>query len=114
MDELRADFRQYYGIDADAMGEGYTLVHAASLVAMLPAGSRVRAAEDPASAWGLDQQLAAATANASRYLLWAMTGGGKRPEPIGPPERGRGDIEAIEADGYLDELRRLRGGTNGD
>lgn len=115
MDELRADFRQYYGLDADDMGRGYTMLHAASLVVMLPAGSRVMAALDPATVWGLDQQLMAATANAVRYLLWAQAGGGSpKPEPIGPPERGRSDIEAVEADDYVSELKRLRGGGDGD
>jgi len=110
--ELRADFQQYYGLNLDDMGKDYTVFHAACLAAMLPGESRVMRSVDPAFEWGLDQMLIAAVANAARSIAWAMSGGREadRPELLLPPGRRDGDIEAIDADDYMAELARLRGG----
>lgn len=111
--ELRADFQQYYGLNLDGMGDAYSVTHAACLAVMLPGESRTMRAIDPACAWGLDQMLTAATANAARAIAWAMSGGkaSDRPEPLLPPGRRDSDIEAIDADDYIAELARLRGGA---
>lgn len=101
------------------MGCRYTCAHAAALAVMLPRGSRVMAALSPASEWGIDQQLMAATANAVRDVAWLIADPQRRestrPEPIAPPDPGgEEDGPAMGADEYLAALAAMRGGRGGD
>ena len=57
--ELEADFRQYYGLDLGGMGRDYTVLHAATLAAHLPLGSRTVAAEGGEDAVGAVERLLA-------------------------------------------------------
>lgn len=43
-DELRADFQRFYGLNLDDLGTGYRCMHAAALVAHMPADSALYAA----------------------------------------------------------------------
>ena len=111
--QLRADFQQYYGLNLDGMGRGYTAMHAADLAVMLPSDSRTYLAIDPENSWTLEAQLSADMVNAARDLVWleadAKRRRSNRPKPIGPKVSAPNpDAEAIDADDYLETLERLR------
>lgn len=114
---LRADFQQYYNLNIDRLGRDFSAVHAADLAVMLPSDSRTYIAIDPDNAWTLEAQLAAAIVNAARDLVWLEADAKRRlcnrPKPIGPkPPPANPDVDAIDADEYLEVLDRLRGGSD--
>lgn len=88
-DELRADFQQYYGLDIDGMGAGFSHAHAASLVKMLPRGSRVGRALNPDSEWDDATYILAQIEYDLRVLAWQNTKDGQkgrnRPKPNETP-----------------------------
>lgn len=70
------------------MGEAYSTLHAADLLAHLPEGARVWRAYDPSAAWTADRSLAAAMINDLNWLVWSRTKDGRRnrnrPATVGP------------------------------
>lgn len=70
------------------MGEAYSTIHAADLLAQLPEEARVWRAYDPSAVWTGDRALAAAMVNDLNWLVWSRTRDGKRgrnrPAPVGP------------------------------
>ena len=55
------------------MGLDYTVLHAASLLAQLPEGARVRLAYAPDAAWTSERSLLAAIVNDLNWLVWSKT-----------------------------------------
>lgn len=113
--ELRADFQQFYGLNIDEMGKSYSVSHAAALAVMLPEQSRVIRLVAPYASWGLEHQLLAIVANATRDLVW-LEGDQKRrasnrPKPIEPPKKRNTDAVYLTSDDYLKQLENLRKGV---
>jgi hypothetical protein len=111
--ELCADFQQYYDINIEQIEEQCTPRHAATLAAMLPQGSRVSVALDPAGAWGWQEHMLADIANTLRVIAWALTNGGKhtaRPDMIRPPTRSAAPTRPriTDPEEYERKLSRLR------
>ena len=107
--QLRADFRQYYGLSFDkAIKE--SVVEAADLAYMLPRGSRTFSTIDPEFAWEQSHYLLANIANSVQLLLWAKTKDGlknrNRPKPIEPPKRK--NVTTLTADEYRERLSKPR------
>lgn len=69
--ELRADFRQYYGVKYDAAFDDDPF-EAADLAAMLPSGSRLVGAIDPERSWTREQYMGAVCANALSFMGWRL------------------------------------------
>lgn len=109
--ELRADFRQYYGVSFDGMLET-SVIEAADLAIMLPRGSRTFTAINPEYSWEQSHYLLANIANSLQLLVWAQTKDGqknrKRPKPITPPKRPREKTVAYTVDEYKELLSRPR------
>lgn len=76
--ELSADFRRYYGVPYSEV-ERSSPIEAADLAFLLPLGSCLKSAIDPALAWTRTDHLLAAAVNAIAAL-----GGAKKP-PITVP-----------------------------
>lgn len=72
-DELRADFQQYYGLNMDGMGEGFSYAHAASLMRQLPSCSRVSKALNPDNEWDDATYMLALIEYDLRVLIWQNT-----------------------------------------
>ena len=112
--QIRADFRQYYGLSFDkAVNE--SVVEAADLLYMLPRGSRTFSAIDPEFAWEQEHYLLANIANSLQLLLWAQTKDGQknrnRPKPIAPPEKHVEKANTYTTDEYKERLSRPRKGV---
>lgn len=90
-DELRADFQQYYRLNIDDMGNGYTYQHAAVLVSQLPIGSRVLSKMDPRASWTQSDYLLSLIEYDLRVLAWQKTKdaehGRNKPKPPLEPKR---------------------------
>lgn len=90
-DELRADFQQYYGLNLDDMGNGYSYAHAAVLVAQLPIGSRLLSKMDPRASWTQSEYLLSLIEYDLRVLAWQRTRdaerGQNKPKPPLEPQR---------------------------
>lgn len=91
-DELRADFQQFYGLNLDHMGNGYSHAHAAVLVSQLPIGSRVLSKMDPRASWSQTEYLLSLIEYDLRVLAWQKTkdaehGRNKPKPPISPEKR---------------------------
>ena len=71
--ELRADFRQYYHVSADDIGNGISVAEAADLAAMLPVRSRCMSVENPELSWDVDHYLLAKMSDTLAYLFWINT-----------------------------------------
>ena len=88
--QLRADFRQYYGVSFDEALKT-SVVESADLAYMLPRGSRTFTAIDPEYAWEQEHYLLANMAHTLDLLLWAQTKDGQKgrnkPKPITPPRK---------------------------
>ena len=81
--ELRADFQQFYGLNIDAMGRGYTIRHAADLAAMLPSASRTFVSIDPENAWTLQDRILARIEYWCHVSAWMQTkDGGEHEESV--------------------------------
>lgn len=97
--QLRADFRQYYGLSFDEAVK-QSVVEAADLTMMLPRGSRTFTAIDPEFAWEQQHYLLANIANSLQILVWAKTKDGQknrnRPKPIAPPRKAPEKGHSIE------------------
>lgn len=72
-DELRADFQQYYGLNLDGMGVGYSHAHAAALMMQLPLDSRISRKLNPDNEWSDDTYLLSAIEYDLRVLIWQNT-----------------------------------------
>ena len=123
--ELRADFRQYYHVSADDIGNGISVAEAADLAAMLPVRSRCMSAEKPELSWDVDHYLLAKMSDTLAYLFWLNTEDGvegvNRPsliprpgdtnpsEPESEPERQR-----LTVDECAEILSRKRVDLNGN
>ena len=87
--ELRADFRQYYNISADAIGREVSVAEAADLAAMLPVRSRCMSAEKPELSWDVEHYLLAKMSDTLAYLFWLNTKDGvdgiNRPQLVPRP-----------------------------
>lgn len=112
--ELRADFRQYYGVSFDEALKT-SVIEAADLTVMLPRGSRTFSAIDPEYSWEQSHYLLANIANSLQLLVWAQSKDGqknrKRPKPITPPKRPREKTVSYTVDEYREILSRPRRGV---
>lgn len=81
--------RQYYGLDVAAMGDGYSVLHAATLVSQLPRSSRVARATDERATWGDSEVLLSLIEYQLRVIAWQGTEDGmkgrNRPRPLPVP-----------------------------
>lgn len=112
--QIRADFRQYYGLSFDkAVKE--SVVEAADLLYMLPRGSRTFSTIDPEFAWEQEHYLLANIANSLQLLVWAKTKDGQknrnRPKPIEPPKRKVSKANLHTTDEYAKILSKPRKGV---
>lgn len=109
--ELRADFRQYYGVSFDEALRT-SVIEAADLATMLPRGSRTFTAINPEYLWEQSHYLLANIANSLQILVWAQTKDGQknrnRPKPITPPKRPREKTVTYTVDEYKERLSRPR------
>ncbi len=89
--ELRADFRETYHVAYDDV----PVEEAIDLALALPAGSRFRAANSPASGWTRKDYMLANAVDLLTVLCWRAAGSpqANRPEPMERP----GDAAAREA-----------------
>lgn len=71
--ELRADFRQYYHVSADEIGNSLSVSEAADLAAMLPLRSRCLNAVNPSTSWDIEHHLLADIADTLAYFFWSTT-----------------------------------------
>lgn len=92
-DELRADFRQYYGLDLERIREEMSCSSAASLAAMLPRQARSWVRENPDLAWDDRTWMLRSIEHSCRVLCWMRTKDAARglnpPRPIDPPSVAR-------------------------
>lgn len=101
------------------MGRDYTTLHAASLLAQLPEGARVKLAYAPDAVWTSDRALLAAMVNDLNWLVWSKTKDARhnrnRPKPIGPsakrPDERRIVGMAMTSDELLATIARIREGA---
>lgn len=118
--ELRADFRQFYGISADDIGICYSVSEAADLAVMLPRESRCAGAYRKENAWATEHYLLAHIANTLDLFVWAMSGSKTdKPELIYPPGTKKADGKKKETivltkEEYMEKLKRKRVDINGD
>lgn len=108
--QLRADFRQYYGVSFDdALRK--SVVEAADLAAMLPRSSRTFVSINPEYAWEQEHYMLAGILNAVNLILWGQTKDGQknknRPKPIKPPKREE-EKEAYTIEELNERLSRPR------
>lgn len=90
---LLADFQQFYGLDASAMGLGGTettrdVLRAATLMAQLPPESRLARHEHPELRWGDGEWMLWRIELELRALMWGMSDRkrrGKAPRPAQTP-----------------------------
>lgn len=112
--QIRADFRQYYGLSFDRAVEE-SVVEAADLLFMLPRGSRTFSAIDPEFSWEQEHYLLASIANSLQILVWAQSKDGQknrnRPKPIMPPKKQVEKSVSCTADEYKEKLSRPRKGV---
>ena len=112
--ELRADFRQYYGVSFDESLEA-SVIETSDLAAMLPRGSRTFTAINPEYAWEQHHYLLANIANSLQFLVWAKTKDGQknrnRPKTIKPPKKQEENKVTFTADEYMERLSRPRKGV---
>lgn len=113
-DEVTADMRQYYGLDVAAMGDGYSVLHAAALVSQLPRSSRTVRAVDERATWGDSEALLSLIEYQLRVIAWQNTEDGakdrNRPRPI--PVPGVAEAKAKRAREFDRELiDRVLGGV---
>ena len=110
--QLRADLQQFYGLNYDDMGSGYSYEHAAALVANLPRSSRIAAICNAACEWDDSEYLLYAIEYNLRVISWQLGGGGNHPKPIATPvemaERRRKVADTDRA--FIDSI--LKGGVN--
>ena len=115
--ELRADFQQYYGLNLDDMGGGYTISHAACLCAQLPRESRtLKALATPEQSeellWTLPVRIAVEQLNMLNVIRWLHTKdaaeGVNFPKPLLPPELRDAELRQPDAEGYKAALAELR------
>lgn len=96
-DELRADLQQYYGLNIDGMGKGYSHAHAAALVAQLPAQSRVKTHYNPDSEWGEVEKMLASIDYTLRLIAWSKTKDAQHrrnePQPVKTPAERKAERE---------------------
>ncbi len=112
--ELRADFRQFYGVGLGELGRSLPVSEAADLAACLPAGSRCAAPEGQAWGWDDTRWLLARIEYGLRVLAWHNTEDGRKgrnpPRMVAPgPGRGGGEPEGVTS-GELDDLLKRRRG----
>lgn len=109
---MRADFQQYYGLNLDGMGHGYSIEHAACLAAQLPRESRTIRAISPAAAWGWTENLLANIEYWLHVLAWTKTKDGEKgrnkPQRIDPSdteeERKRRHERAVRKRAHVDSI----------
>ena len=113
--ELRADFQQFYGLNIDAMGRGYTIRHAADLAAMLPSASRTFVSIDPENAWTLQDRILARIESWCHVSAWMQTKDGmknrNRPVPLIEAKNGgrrRSDAVSLDISDYERILSKPR------
>lgn len=88
--QLRADFRQYYGVSFDDALKK-SVVEAADLAVMLPRSSRTFVTINPEYAWEQEHYMLAGILNAVNLILWGQSKDGQKgrnkPKPLMPPKR---------------------------
>lgn len=113
-DELVADFRQYYNLPYDRIGEVFSYEEAAILAAQLPQTSRVMRAIDPDVAYTEETTLLRNIEYALRVLVWQNTRNGKsgidKPEPVKMPSerREKSDEEKQKDRSLVDKVLKMR------
>ena len=120
--ELRADFRQYYNVSADAIGREVSVAEAADLAAMLPVRSRCMSAVRPELSWDIEDYLLAKMCDTLAYLFWINTKDGadgvNRPSLVVRPGGANGAIQEdrprLTVDECAEILSRKRGDLNGN
>lgn len=85
--ELRADFRRFYMLDLDRMGEDFGALYAADLAAHLPRESALKLAVDPDCAWGEQEIILAQIEYDIRCM--SCDGKGAKPSPMKTPSQRR-------------------------
>ena len=85
--ELRADFRRFYMLDFDRMGEDFGVLYAADLAAHLPRDSALKLAIDPDNAWGEAELILAQIEMDIRGMAYG--GKGPKPKPMKTPAQRR-------------------------
>lgn len=120
--ELRADFQQFYGLNIDDMGDGYSVLHAADLAAHLPRDGRTYVAENPDNAWTLQNQVLALIEFRLHWWNWAHTDDGMHmrnyPKCLIPSDEqarsaSSGDSEQMPVDEMMQFVTNLIGGDDG-
>lgn len=86
--QLRADFREYYGVSFDAL-LSQSWVETADLVAGLPSGSRTMSAYDPSTSWNWNEHILAQIFNLlSAYIFYQDKKNKHKKAPtIEPPKK---------------------------
>lgn len=119
--ELRADFRQYYHVSADDIGNGISVAEAADLAAMLPVRSRCMSVENPELSWDVDHYLLAKMSDTLAYLLWINTKDGadgvNRPKLVQRPGDTTTEVQEkkrLTVDECAEILSRKRVDLNGN
>lgn len=119
--ELRADFRQYYHVSADDIGNGISVSEAADLAAMLPVRSRCMSVENPELSWDVDHYLLAKMSDTLAYLFWLNTKDGvdgiNRPQLVprpGETVHKASEKKRLTVDECAEILNRKRVDLNGD
>lgn len=119
--ELRADFRQYYNVSADAIGREVSVAEAADLAAMLPVRSRCMSAEKPELSWDVEHYLLAKMSDTLAYLFWLNTKDGvdgiNRPQLVprpGETVHKASEKKRLTVDECAEILSRKRVDLNGD
>ena len=119
--ELRADFRQYYHVSADDIGNGISVAEAADLAAMLPVRSRCMSVENPELSWDVDHYLLAKMSDALAYLFWINTKDGadgvNRPKLVQRPGDTTAEVQEkkrLTVDECAEILSRKRVDLNGN
>ena len=112
--ELRADFRQFYGVGMGELGRSLPVSEAADLAACLPAGSRCATPEGQAWGWDDTRWLLARIEHGLRVLAWHNTEDGRKgrnaPRMLTPGLERVGDEAAGVTSGELDDLLKRRRG----
>lgn len=98
--EIFHDFQHYYNLNAEEIGQGITLARAATLLEMLPAGSKYMAAVCPAAEWDEKTYLLASIEHSLRVLAWQNTEDARKkrnkPKPVETPEIRRERVSKIK------------------